>query len=153
ESVIFTNVGGGADTLLGGRGNDVFHMTVDRMVDHINGGAGEDTIDYSASDYQLNIDLSSGNVSANFGKADVAHYATVAQVTNVEDVIGSQYDDTVTGSSGDNRIDGGAGNDIIHAGDGNDTLIGGMGYNILDGGKGIDTVDYSSADLGVVADL
>src|SRR5205814_9619281 len=83
----------------------------------------------------------------------------VAEVKNVEDVIGSRFNDTITGSSGDNRIDGGAGNDTIRAGDGNDTLIGGTGNNTLDGGNGTDTVDYSSDShsspqgLGVLVDL
>ncbi|MGZ7087756.1 MAG: calcium-binding protein, partial [Ilumatobacteraceae bacterium] len=77
----------------------------------------------------------------------------VTEVKNVEDVVGTSFNDNIIGSSDDNRLDGGAGDDKIHAGDGNDTLIGGTGNNLLDGGNGSDTADYSSAQHLVFADL
>lgn len=146
---IFHNVGISADTAVGGQFNDRFFMQVDRFVDKVDGGKGEDTIDYSNSGYQLNIDLSSGAVTASLNGG----WQTVTQVTNIEDVVGSKFDDTITGSAGDNRLDGGGGNDTIHAGDGNDTLIGGTGTNVLDGGNGTDTADYSSSTYSVIANL
>src|SRR5437868_619119 len=52
---VFSDIGAGGDTVTGGTNSDIFHMTVDRKIDHVDGGAGRDLIDYSASDYQLNI--------------------------------------------------------------------------------------------------
>ncbi len=151
----FFNLGIGNDVAIGGHLNDRFHMLVDQQVDKVDGGAGEDTIDYSGADRAVNVNLSTGVVTAGFSVAGtpLSTPHEVAVVKNVEDVVGSKFSDTIVGSSGDNRLDGGAGNDTIHAGDGNDTLIGGTGTNLLDGGNGIDTADYSSAQHWVFADL
>lgn len=151
----FLNLGIGNDVAIGGHLNDRFHMLVDQQVDRVDGGAGEDTIDYSGADRAVNINLSTGVVTAGFSVAGtpLSTPHEVAVVKNVEDVVGSKFGDTIVGSSGDNRLDGGAGNDTIHAGDGNDTLIGGTGTNLLDGGNGVDTADYSSAQHWVFADL
>ena len=53
---VFSDIGYGRDTVTGGSNSDVFHMRVDKGVDHVDGGAGRDLIDYIASDVQLNID-------------------------------------------------------------------------------------------------
>jgi Ca2+-binding RTX toxin-like protein len=155
EENIFLEVGLGRDVATGGQHDDVFRMLVDEQVDKVDGGAGEDTIDYSESDRGLHINLATGVVTAEFSvpgtSLAVAHEVT--SVKNVEDVVGSRFDDTIIGTSGDNRIDGGGGDDTIHAGAGNDTLIGGAGNNLLDGGSGTDTVDYSGDSHHVFVDL
>src|SRR5438552_9684680 len=153
ESNIFFDIGIGQDKVVGGQLSDRFFMSVDQAVDYVDGGAGEDTIDYSASTHQLNINLATGTVTANFGSASLPNWQTATEVRNIEDVVGSKLDDTITGSAGNNRLDGGGGNDTIHAGDGNDTLIGGTGTNTLDGGIGIDTADYSTSGYSVWANL
>jgi Ca2+-binding RTX toxin-like protein len=56
-------------------------------------------------------------------------------LTNFENLIGSQYNDSLTGSSGDNVIEGGLGNDT------------------LDGGTGIDTASHASASAAVTVSL
>lgn len=155
DNNFFIGFGAGADNVTGGALNDRFVMTTpDLFVDHINGGGGEDTIDYSAAQTGLNINLGSGSVSEElslFGSLLPPVQVTVAEVTNVEDVVGTRFNDTITGSAAANRLDGGAGNDVIHAGAGDDTLIGGTGHNTLDGGSGFDTADYSSSDHAVFA--
>ena len=115
ETNIFLDVGVGADTAFGGNTRDRFVMTVDDRIDRVNGGGGEDTIDYSGADRGLNINLATGVVSAGFGVGNTPFLVQheVTEVKNVEDVVGSRFNDTITGSSGDNRIDGGAGNDTI----------------------------------------
>ncbi len=69
--------------------------------------------------------------------------------TQIENLIGSNYDDLLTGNATDNIIQGGAGNDTITGnagadtltgGAGNDTLLGGIGADILYGGLGTDTL-------------
>ncbi|QPB43387.1 Ig-like domain-containing protein [Rodentibacter haemolyticus] len=59
--------------------------------------------------------------------------------TQIENLIGSAYDDVLTGNNADNNIQGGAGNDIIRGGAGNDYLNGGEGNDQMYGGAGDDT--------------
>jgi Ca2+-binding RTX toxin-like protein len=152
DTNIFLEIGRGADRALGGLRNDRFVMTIDQNVDFVDGGAGRDTIDYSASTLGLDINLSTGVVQADLSAINpLLPDVTVAQVRNIEDVVGSRFNGTITGSAADNRLDGGAGNDVVRAGAGNDTLIGGTGTNTLDGGTGTDTADYSSAGHSVFA--
>ena len=73
-------------------------------------------------------------------------------IFEIENLIGSNFNDTLTGDSNDNTIDGGEGNDVIHGGGGLDMLKGGDGNDTLysdnsiasfNGGADIDTVDFS----------
>ena len=57
-------------------------------------------------------------------------YLSRATITNIENVVGSDYDDTLTGDEQSNVIEGGAGRD---------TLVGGDG-------DGVDTLSYENSD-------
>ncbi len=93
------------DMLIGGSGNDT-----------IDGGAGTDTISYASAAAGANINLSTGAVSNDGdGGSDT--------VSNIENIIGSAYNDTMTGTTGSNIFTGGAGNDSISGGSGNDTAL------------------------------
>jgi len=68
-------------------------------------------------------------------------------LVEIENLIGSRYDDVLSGDSGPNLLRGGAGNDmlrgrggddVLHGEGGNDTLIGGSGDDELYGGPGDD---------------
>ena len=102
-------------------------------------------------------------------------------LVSIENVFGSNFNDTLTGTSGANQLHGGEGNDVIKGGGGNDCLDGGNGNDILQsggfgtstldggsgddtfkgvgaadtliGGAGSDTVDYSSGSGGVTVSL
>ena len=65
---------------------------------------------------------------------------------DIENLIGSNYDDILTGDVGDNILLGGRGNDILDGGGGADLLL---------GGPGIDTVTYARnfSNHGVRVDL
>ncbi len=63
---------------------------------------------------------------------------TTDTLSNFENIIGSNYNDTLTGDAGNNVINGGSGNDTINGGDGADTLYGGYGADTLTGGNGAD---------------
>ena len=148
-----------ADHLTGGSWNDVFHMTADNWVtDLVDGGAGNDTIDYSLSQVGVDITLtdplnarsaSGGTVVADFSTSTYNaltgttitfnHIQTVAELTSIENATGSNHDDVLRGNSGDNVLSGLAGNDVIDGGAGNDTIIGGYGTDTLTGGAGSDT--------------
>lgn len=135
----------GDDTLVGGVGGDT-----------LNGGSGlRDVADYSAS--AIAVDVGVDNAAVNLG-GDAAGDMLVG----VEDLTGSDFDDTLTGNSVRNTLSGGDGTDDLNAstnddtllgGDGNDTLTGGRGADIVDGGDGIDTAYYSNSDLRVTVNL
>ncbi len=74
------------------------------------------------------------------------------KLSGIENLTGSNLNDTLSGNSGANVIVGGNGNDLLSGGGGDDTLDGGAGNDILRGGPGrdhfiggagFDTVDYS----------
>ncbi|AFY56861.1 lysophospholipase L1-like esterase [Rivularia sp. PCC 7116] len=54
-------------------------------------------------------------------------------ISNIENIIGSNYDDVIIGSAGANVIQGGAGNDTLTGGGSSDTFVLGLG-------EGIDTI-------------
>ena len=50
-------------------------------------------------------------------------------LVDIENVIGSSYDDELVGGTGNNSLSGGDGNDVLEGGAGSDTLVGGSGNN------------------------
>src|SRR5262245_20801417 len=66
DSNLFANFGRGTDSLTGGNRSDTFFLAVDQHRHHIDGGKGIDTVDYSAADRGLTIDLQEGLTIAKF---------------------------------------------------------------------------------------
>ncbi|MDQ2091955.1 Hint domain-containing protein, partial [Marimonas arenosa] len=121
-----TITGDGSDNLVvGGAGGDV-----------LDGGAGNDTIDYSDSSSAIFVSLQLGVGSGGDANSD--------SVSNFENVIGSDYNDSIVGDGNDNLLSGGAGDD---------TLIGSTGSDTLEGGAGTDVADYSASASAVTVDL
>ena len=134
----------GDDTLSGGSGADT-----------LNGGADIDTVSYASSAVAVNINL--GITTAQSGGD-----AQGDTLFNIENLIGSSFDDNLTGDSNNNSITGGSGWDLIKGGagadsiygnDGNDTLYGGAGADTIDGGAGSDYVVYSTSGSAVTVNL
>lgn len=120
------NAGGGDDTIIAGSGNN-----------HVDGGSGFNTIDYSSAANAINVDLTTGMVSHNgFGGQD--------NLTNINQVIGTKFNDVIGGGNGD---------DIIYGGDGSDTILGSLGSDLLYGGEGTNKLDYSRLTGGVTVDV
>ena len=71
----------------------------------------------------------------------------------IENLVGSAFDDVLTGDGVSNVLKGGAGADQLFGEDGDDILQGGAGADILSGGAGVDVADYSLAAAGVTARL
>lgn len=126
--------GAGDDTLTGGDGDDI-----------MDGAAGTDTADYSSDGAGVTVNLSSGTATDGNSDTDT--------LSNIENVIGSDYDDAITGDSADNILNGSAGDDDLDGGSGNDILAGGAGDDDLHGGAGYDTASYAAASAGVSVDL
>ena len=130
-------VGGGADTLEGGEGDDWLYDSGDTAADRLDGGPGDhDVVSYLYSPTSVKVDLSTNPVTASEGAAEGD------TITGVEGIFGSAYgDDELTGDSGNNWIRGAPGNDTIRGGDGHDTLIGARGEDAVWGENGNDTLD------------
>jgi Ca2+-binding RTX toxin-like protein len=165
--------GYGRDILRGGAGDDTLRDTDIRGAtgpDRLNGGAGSDTADYGFVRGSVTVDLATGTLNG------------LAVLTSIENVRGTQGNDTLIGSSGNNFLFGGDGTDVLRGGAGNDRLEGGPSGldslygeagddvlyenlllfpftppagppRLLDGGDGIDTVDYGQHMHNVYLDL
>ncbi|MGL4966607.1 MAG: calcium-binding protein, partial [Inquilinus sp.] len=121
---------GGANTLTGGAGNDV--LVGGAGADILDGGNGTDTVRYNTSGSAVTVDLGAGTASGGDAQGD--------QLTSIEWLGGSAFDDTLTGNAGANQIAGGGGGDTIAGADGNDVLLGGDGNDQVNGGVGTDTL-------------
>ncbi|MBR0873143.1 hypothetical protein JQ633_22495 [Bradyrhizobium tropiciagri] len=151
------------DTLIGSDGAQAEQFYGDAGNDNINGGGGLlDRVVYRGSPAGATVNLATHTASDGFGGTDT--------ITNIEGVVGTEYNDWITGDSGDNRLigqngddhlTGGAGNDFLVGDDGvdlyanafgnggtsfdngNDTLDGGTGADTMTGGLGRDTFVYA----------
>jgi len=114
----------------------------------LDGGAGSDTLDYTAYTTSVNVNLATGTATGTGG------------VIRIENVIGGSANDTLTGDGNANILNGGLGDDILTGGAGDDTYLFGDAANpnswgndtvIELAGGGNDTVDFSAttADLDV----
>ena len=157
---------GGADGIFGGRGNDLLHggSGADRIggfegLDRVFGDAGDDTI--FSTDVDDDPDRYSGGKGTDLADYSGANAAVAVNLDNkandgvagekdnvladVEDVLGSDFNDVLTGSKRANQFEGGDGNDRLTGKAGADGLIGGRGADRLIGGKGPDLLDGGPA--------
>ena len=109
--------GAGADTYDGGAGDDMIIADADDTT--INGGEGTDTVSYAA----LEDSPGARTLGGTAGTPGVT-------ISNVENIIGSQDDDTLNGE--DNMAN------VIEGGEGGDDMDGGVGAG--------DTLSYASSD-------
>ena len=120
-----------ADTLIGGAGDEIFGGG--NGADSIDGGDGIDEIDFEY--------LEEGPVSVNLGLGTaIDSWGNTDTIINIEDVFGSNGNDTLIGDDGNNLLAGNGGNDSIDGGAGDDYIEGGAGNDIIQGGDGVDTV-------------
>ena len=93
----------------------------------------------------MTVDLNSNEPTSNNGND---------RLYNIENVIGTDANDTLTGDGkanilfgegGNDSLSGGAGNDHLYGGAGDDMLAGGTGADHLYGGAGTDTVTYAAS--------
>ena len=140
----FINAGAGDDTI-------TTNNTINTG-DIINGGAGVDTASYASS--------TSGVVVYLGGIKDANGFITAAggeahgdKLKNIENIIGSNFNDTLTGDDGNNILTAGSGHDNLNGGAGNDRLIAGVGNLLADGGAGTDTLSYHGYGTGITIDL
>ncbi|WP_367256307.1 retention module-containing protein [Pseudomonas sp. stari2] len=131
--------GSGNNELHGGAGNDLLYSGPGN--DILDGGAGIDTVSYAHATAGVTVNLSLLGAQNTVG-------AGIDTISNVENLVGSNFNDTLTGDNNNNVINGGLGNDILNGGGGDDLLIGGMGNNTLTGGPGADTFQWLKGNSG-----
>jgi Ca2+-binding RTX toxin-like protein len=133
EDASDTIAGNGTETLKGAGGDDWFKMTTGDS-DKVIGGEGSDTIDFSNNAFiasRVVVDLDGGVATGGAGSN---------LVTEIENVVGTDYNDTIRGSGDANKLEGGSGSDYIAGRDGDDTLIGDAGNDVLHSGTGKNTL-------------
>jgi Ca2+-binding RTX toxin-like protein len=119
--------GTGADSLFGGGGND--RLLGQGGDDRVTGGAAYDTAAYYTAASAVSASLTTNTSSGSDG---------VDVLATVENLMGSEFDDTLTGDDISNLLAGMAGDDILSGSGGRDLLDGGAGTDTGDGGTGID---------------
>jgi Ca2+-binding RTX toxin-like protein len=104
-------------------GNDV--LTGSLGADHLNGGDGFDTVDYSASALGVMVDMARGMGFTGDAEGDT--------YVSIERVVGSQHGDVIVGNHNGMTLEGGNGDDWLSGGLGNDRIVGGAGNDTLRG--------------------
>jgi len=117
-------IGNALDNLLeAGTGNNL-----------LDGAGGNDTVSYlygASSGVSVSLAIAGAQATGGSGSDTLAA---------IENLTGSNHDDTLTGDANANRLNGGQGNDFFDGGAGNDTLNGGAGNDRLWGGTGADSL-------------
>jgi subtilisin-like proprotein convertase family protein len=126
---------GGEDTLSGGEGHD--HLMGRGGLDIIDGGAGWDYARYDYADAGVRAYLYDLTQNSGFAAGD--------QLTSIEGLVGSGFNDDLRGDIASNGLLGG---------DGNDLLIGFGSRDFMYGGNGADMFFYTTAsDGGGIGDV
>lgn len=134
----------GADKLYGGSSDD--YLEGGDGPDLLDGGDGNDRIGYLDDAGPVYVNLSSGIAVDGGGWTDV--------VKNIENAVGSAFDDILLGGAGRNVLAGYRGADILAGGPGNDLLYGGEGDDRIYGGnlhdrlEGDEGADMLQGDAG-----
>ncbi|WP_331695113.1 retention module-containing protein [Pseudomonas sp. ZY71] len=131
--------GSGNNELHGGAGNDLLYSGPGN--DLLDGGTGSDTASYAHATAGVTVNLGLLGAQNTLG-------AGTDTLTGIENLVGSNFNDTLTGDNNNNVINGGLGNDILNGGGGDDLLIGGMGNNTMTGGSGADTFQWLKGNSG-----
>ena len=160
--------GEGDDRLLGSDGNDELHGGEgdDLLVggageDTLAGGTGLDTAYYLLSDAGVEVRLYDGVARGGDAEGDTFSGVQIiefpdaggatgqVEVSDIERLYGSNYDDILVGDRGDNLLHGFSGADELQGREGDDVLEGGAGGDALSGGPGIDNATYLFSGAGV----
>ncbi|UUR07176.1 calcium-binding protein [Sphingomonas glaciei] len=182
ENIVGTGLG---DALYG---NDLDNVITPGAGDDIvDGRGGIDTVDYSSARGAMTVNLATeSSVQAASGASPQVYFSfppgatsqtrndiyadddriSTDQLFKIENVTGSNLNDSITGDvnantlrgldgndvilggAGDDVIEGGAGDDELRGEDGDDTLRGGLGNDKLYGGAGNDFLSEASGDNG-----
>lgn len=119
--ILYPEADDDADEMHGLGGDDVFYDRSDggKAGDLLDGGAGSDTADYQTRGHAVHVVLGAAGALTSDNGESGEHDRIMA----VENVIGTQHDDTIVGNDRGNRLDPGSdGEDEVIGGGGNDTI-------------------------------
>ncbi|MEQ1519856.1 MAG: CAP domain-containing protein [Aestuariivirga sp.] len=143
----------GADVLIGATESDsIFGFGSDDILsgmaggDVLNGGDGFDTASYAASGAAVTVNLTSAGVASGGDAAGDT-------LTGIENITGSNFNDTLTGDAGNNRLDGGVGTDTMAGRAGDDTYVVSVATDKVTelADEGNDTIETSLATFSLAA--
>ncbi len=122
--------------LVGTPGSDRFVVESESALPGtLNGGSGNDILDYANWSDGVEVDLSRFRASGISGR-----------VLGIENVIGGSGDDLLIGNDAANGLWGGLGNDVLVGLAGNDLLLGEAGRDLLIGGRDEDQLAGGAGD-------
>jgi hypothetical protein len=127
-----------AVTATTGPGNDILLAANLGGNDVLDGGGGNDTVDYSGAALGIAISLPSGQATGPQTGTD--------QLVSIENATGGSGNDSIIGNGGMNTLDGGPGDDWIYGGGDADVFRGGSGNDTLNGGNGADDMSGGSGN-------
>ncbi len=107
----------GDDILNGNSGNDIFIGGFG--ADTIDGGSGSDEAQYIDSFAGVEVNLTAGTATGGTATGDI--------LIDIEEIIGSEFNDIITGDVNNNILSGKGGDDVLHSKGGTDNLTGGSG--------------------------
>ncbi|HSH91824.1 MAG TPA: calcium-binding protein, partial [Ramlibacter sp.] len=144
--------------VLTGSSDNVFESFEGRAGnDTINGMGGTDRVNYQTGGSGVSVNLTAGTASDSYSGTDF--------LSNIENIRGTDFNDSLTGDGNANDIEGRLGNDLIQGLLGEDFLRGGAGNDTIDGGvttivsntassnNEYDTATYSDATSAVTVIL
>ncbi len=141
--------GDGEDLIVAGSGDDQINSD---GIDTINAGSGTDTVDFSgrAEGIVVDLDVNSAGGAGTPGQdggvltvPPAAGGTVLFEIDDVENIIGTDFNDGLFGNNEANILNGGDGDDVFHSFGGADTVI---------GGADIDTILFN-AGPGTTLDL
>lgn len=133
--------GAGIDYLYGGSGRDKLSGD-EGYYNEFEPGPGNDYVDGGPGPFDdINYFESSGPIDASLADG-VATGEGTDTIENVEQIIGSLYDDILEGDDGPNWLIGMDGDDQLVGLGGDDDFAPGPGDDAMDGGEGTDFADY-----------
>ncbi len=133
----------GTASLTGNSLNNVLYAGSGNNV--LNGSTGTDTASFAYAGTAVTASLATTAAQATGGSGSDT-------LLNVENLTGSNYNDSLTGNTLANTLNGGLGNDVLNGGSGNDIMIGGVGKDSLIGGGGNDLFDFNAlSEMGTTS--
>jgi Ca2+-binding RTX toxin-like protein len=153
---------GGNDTIFGGYGNDTLIGGLDTDTlygddgnDKLVGGLGNDTLVGGGGIDRASWanDGGTAGITVNLATGTAQRGGEADTLNGIEEIDGTNYNDTITGDAGANYLGGLNGIDTLNGGDGNDTFAGGSGNDTMNGGTGSDTVTFDLSGAGVTLNL
>jgi Ca2+-binding RTX toxin-like protein len=136
-----------ANILTGGAGDDVLEGL--SGADSFIGGDGIDTVSYAHSAALLGLGVVASMTTFTTNPVTMTGDAVGDSYDSIENMIGTDYNDTLIGNSFANNIAGGLGDDILEGVGGGDTYNGGAGNNTVSYAHAADV----GAGVGVTASL